>query len=244
MAQPILISRLTFYLVPCAWMTACLPFLMGRIDQRPTIKIANYSLVLSGEVSDEEQDNANLYTSRVKNKVTMIRSDIQHQRDFYCVGSNVWGLVSEKFGFDIELGFKVVSHEQGILAINLGSQKVLIPATGRFDYQPVARIPTDVVPDEEDDDLVSFDGTLVLLVRSIHQPVSRTYSFPALQDCHGTPCHNHRMTLHSLRTQRQSFFCHRRNPQWMNRKAVIWKLSQRQETQLSSASATEADWET
>ena len=109
-------------------------------------------------MSDEEQDDTTMYKTRRKNKATVIRSDILHQRDFYCVGSNVWSLVSEKFGFDIELGCKVVSREQGILAINLGSQKVLIPATGRFDYQPVVRIPTDVVPDEEDDDLVSFDG--------------------------------------------------------------------------------------
>ena len=204
---------------------------MGRTDQRPTLKIENCSLLLSGEVSDEEQDEANLYKLRGKNEVIVMRSDIQHQRDFYCVGSNVWGLISEKFGFDIELGYNVVSQEQGILSINLGSQKVRIPATGRFDYQPVTRIPTDVVPDEEDDDLVSFDGHSVLLRRSKRQPVCFPYSFPAFRDSHDTQRHSHRMIQHSLRTRRRSFSCHQRNPLRMNRKAVIWKLNKRLETQ-------------
>jgi hypothetical protein len=82
----------------------------GSIDQRLTVKIENYALLLSGEVSDEEQDDTTMYKTRRKNKATVIRSDILHQRDFYCVGSNVWSLVSEKFGSEIELGCKVVSQ--------------------------------------------------------------------------------------------------------------------------------------
>jgi hypothetical protein len=54
----------------------------------------------------------------------------------------------------VELGYKVLSQPQGGLVVDLETQKVAVPASGRFDYQPVAKKPTDVVSDE-DDDLVS-----------------------------------------------------------------------------------------
>ena len=154
MAQPGQMSSLTFYLLPCTWMTTCLSFLLGQTDQRPALKIENASLLLTGEVSDEEQEETHFYESRGRDKAITLRRDLEHERDYYCVGSNVWNLVSEKFGFDEELGYKVVSQQPGVLAVNLGTEKIPIPATGRFDYQPVARKPTDVVSDEEDDDLV------------------------------------------------------------------------------------------
>lgn len=139
-------------------MAICLPFLTGQSEERPTAKIENASLLVTGEVSDEEQDDTNMYESRGRPESSRLRTDIKHQRDFHCIGSNVWGLVSEKFGFDVELAFKVAEgRQQGILAIDLITQKVDIPVTGWFDYRPIARIPTDVVSDEEDD-LVGLDS--------------------------------------------------------------------------------------
>jgi hypothetical protein len=146
-------------------MAVCLPFLTGQTDQRPAAKIENASLLVTGEVSDEEQDDANMNGSRGNHESIRLRTDVKHQRDFHCVGANVWALVSEKFGFDVVLAFKVVDgRQQGTLAIDLITQKVAIPVTGWFDYRPVSTIPTDVVSDE-DDDLVSDKLALRTLMR-------------------------------------------------------------------------------
>lgn len=152
MAHPAQIGNLTFYLVPCPWMETCLPFLTGQTDQRPTVKIENASLLLStGEVSDEEAEETKFYGSRGRQESRELRRDIQHKSDFYCVGSHVWNLVSEKFGFDVELGYKVLMQDLNELNIDLGTQKVPIPAGGRFEYHPIPKKHTDVVSDEDDD---------------------------------------------------------------------------------------------
>lgn len=191
MSHPAQVDRLTFYMLPSSWMNACLSFLMGQTSQRPILKIENASLLSSGQVSDEEAEEETFYESRGRNaqkstqKSITLRRDLVHRSDFFCVGSNVWNLVSEKFGFDEELAYKVVSKGQGLLAVNfgIGTPEVPIPATGHFDYRSVAAQPTDVVSDEEDDDLVSQslsvmnDRTLMMdfLVLIMWFPVSGTF---------------------------------------------------------------------
>jgi hypothetical protein len=147
MSKPALAASLTFYILPCSWMVACLPFLSGRTDEKPTEKILNAPLFVTSETSGEEGKTE-----------AILRQDIVHAKDFFLVGCNAWTLLSSKFGFDIEQRLKVTTHvptctEDSTLAVNLGHQKIAIPATGRFDYLIISN---DAVSEDGDiDDLVS-----------------------------------------------------------------------------------------
>lgn len=160
MSQPLQVASLCFYIIPCMWMEACLPFLKGKTEIKPTEQICNSLLFVTTEVSDdEEKDVSNFHDLRnVPLKKPVLRRDIVHAQDFFLLGLHAWTVVSSKFGFDIEVRLKAVPHtsthhENSNLAVDLGHQKVNIPATGRFDYI-VAK--TDVVSDDEDlNDLVS-----------------------------------------------------------------------------------------
>ena len=226
-------------------MAICLPFLKGNTEERPTAKIENASFLVTGEVSDEEQDDTTMYESRVTRESNRLRTDIKHQRDFYCVGSNVWSLVSEKFGYDVELGFKVVEErQQGVLGIDLITQKVPIPVTGWFDYHPVARIPTDVVSDE-DDDLVSVKSCDCLQRSdSICSNISLwACSFPVLLDCRDIQYHNRRMTQCPLLHRLPSSSYRRLSPLAMSSRSAQWTSNNQYEIRRSNASATEVVWE-
>jgi hypothetical protein len=200
MANPGQIGSLKFYLLPCTWMEACLPFLLGQTDQRPTLKIDNASTLLlntGGAVSDEEAEESKFYEQRGKTVGVSptLRRDIVHEIDFYCVGAHVWNLISEKFGFDVELSYKVLSQPHGGLVVNLETQKVDVPASGRFDYQPVAKKPTDVVSDE-DDDLVRYHFSLAKFIyfSNFVTHLVATFSFLALPESrHHIQHRSHRM---------------------------------------------------
>ena len=160
MSQPLQATSLFFYILPCTWMEACLPFLKGKTERKPTEKIRNAVFFVTTEVSDDEEtDESKIINLRnVSPTKTVLRRDIVHAEDFFLVGSNAWTVVSNKFGFDIEVRLNAVQHasthrEDSNLAVDLGHQKVIIPASGRFNYI-VAK--TDVVSDDEElNDLVS-----------------------------------------------------------------------------------------
>lgn len=167
MARPSLCSELKYFLVPCSWMTSCLPFLLGQTDQRPTLRIGTSILLATeGTVSEDEEEEetkpsvqlherSHQRHQRLPSHQQSLRHDLHLRRDFHCVGANVWNLISEKFGYEIELGFSVVTVENSGLAIDISEtqQQILIPPTGRFDYEALS--PTDIVSDDEDD-LVRF----------------------------------------------------------------------------------------
>lgn len=152
MSQPAQAAALAIFIVPCSWMEACLPFLKGNTDQKPAQKIQNASLFISTEVSDdEEKAESDFYVQRKIAQKLALRRDIVFAQDFFLVGSNVWTLLSNKFGFDIEGRYQVVPHVSDLgtdsnLAVQLGHQMVNVPATGRFDF---VVLPTDVVSDDE-----------------------------------------------------------------------------------------------
>lgn len=153
MSQPAQAASLNFYMVPCSWMAACLPFLRGQCEERPNQKIVNAVLMVTGVSDDEEKGEQKLPVSEKVQRVWNLRSDIEHEQDFFLVGSNVWTLISEKFGYDEKLGYKVVPQPDHTLAVDLGSQKIGIPVTGRFSFDLKQ---TDVVSDDDDfNDLVS-----------------------------------------------------------------------------------------
>jgi hypothetical protein len=158
MSQPAQAASLAFYILPCSWMEACLPFLTGRTEQKPTEKILNAPLFVTSETSDEGGKTEATFDALRKADQKLLRRDIVHAQDFFLVGCNAWTLLSSKFGFDIELRLKVTTHvstrtDDSNLAVNLGHQKIVIPATGRFDYVVMS---TDAVSEDEDfHDLVS-----------------------------------------------------------------------------------------
>jgi len=163
MARPSLCSELKYFLVPCSWMSTCLPFLLGQTDQRPTLRIGTSILLATeGTVSEEEEeedtkssfqlhDRSHQRHQRLRSHQQSLRQDLHLRRDFHCVGMNVWNLISEKFGYEIEFGFSVVAIENGGLAIDIREtqQQIPIPPTGRFDYEALST--TDIVSDDEDD---------------------------------------------------------------------------------------------
>eukprot|EP00546_Thalassionema_frauenfeldii_P013290 CAMPEP_0178928376 /NCGR_PEP_ID=MMETSP0786-20121207/19862_1 /TAXON_ID=186022 /ORGANISM="Thalassionema frauenfeldii, Strain CCMP 1798" /LENGTH=1163 /DNA_ID=CAMNT_0020604219 /DNA_START=39 /DNA_END=3530 /DNA_ORIENTATION=- len=162
MARPSLCNEMKYFLVPCSWMSSCLPFLLGQNDQRPTLRIGTSTLLSTeGTVSDEEEehsktdfkprDRSNQRHHQLGSYQQSLRRDLHLGRDFHCVGINVWNLISEKFGYEIELGFPVVALENGGIAIDIPEtqQQIPIPPTGRFDYEALS--PTDIVSDDEDD---------------------------------------------------------------------------------------------
>jgi ubiquitin carboxyl-terminal hydrolase 4/11 len=172
MSQPTLINALTYYLVPSSWMLSTLPFLRGEAEQRPSQRIENTVLVLNGHISDEEHEEVS-YTQKSRHKSIDLRRDIEHQRDFYCIGSHVWNLITENFDVDIELKFPVILHGHCTLAVDLGVQRVIIPHSGRFEYNHV--VASDVVSDEEDD-LVGIELSLCLNRNTSHVPKKFPYS--------------------------------------------------------------------
>jgi len=154
MSQSNLVGDLKFYVVPCSWMEECLPFLQGKVDKRPTEKIINEPM-LSGAVSDDDDDENK--GKRVPSQAaaagsTNLRQDIVHQQDFFLVGANVWGLVSGKFGYDLQLECKASRLENNQLSIHVGDQmRVGVPASGRFAYE--TKKATDVVSEDDDDEI-------------------------------------------------------------------------------------------
>jgi hypothetical protein len=174
MSNPALNRNLEFYVIPVGWMNSCLPFLLGKTDQRPEAKIANAPLLESehpvSSSDDEEEMNERKRRLRRQrwqerqryhvdiDKSVSLRAGLVHGKDFYLIGPYAWTLLSSKFGYDVSLPRPcTVSATLSKLAVAIeGMAPVPVPPSGHFSYGSetphiVAPQPDDV---SEEDDMV------------------------------------------------------------------------------------------
>jgi hypothetical protein len=167
-------------------MNSCLPFLLGKTDQRPETKIANAPLLESehpvSSSDDEEEMNERKrrlrrqswqhrqrqHVDADKKKSISLRSGLIHEKDFYLIGANTWTLLSSKFGYDVSLPrpCRLAATESKLaVAVETRMTPVPVPPSGRFSYSESPHV---VAPQSDDvsenDDMVCKHMQLTLCI--------------------------------------------------------------------------------
>ena len=145
------IDQLRYYVVAGDWMRAVWAYLMqpgAEIPQNWRQTIANEGL-LARNVGEDGDMLVSFSTDAT------IQRNLQHQIDYFLLGSNAWGIAEAKFGCDHVLSMSCIFEESpdSRLAVVVGDRHIPIPATGRFRYehamaQPVSEDDTAASPDD------------------------------------------------------------------------------------------------
>ena len=154
------LDDLLFYIVPVDWYRRVWKLLL-----QPNANVPDDWRDQMDDLPDVQpwyHHESNAVTNETKSPwgspTTAGKSSKQHEKDFVLVGSNVWGLLSNKFGSgDSAVACHVVSlpSQDSSLAVNLpDATRIPIPGSGRFPYETFLQ-----QQDEDDkDDVAMQDG--------------------------------------------------------------------------------------
>ena len=168
MSSPSLLTldSLKFYIVPKSWFLKAWPLLTAKTHHninngwRESIgRIQNGELLnVEREVSSSEDENATadrqkkrfeqLHLRMQNNRQRVMKTGLEHTKDYFFIGPSAWLLVKEKFGYDgYELARSCSSsivNGARTIAIQLLAEEsdgsatsITIPPSGRFAYEKI-----------------------------------------------------------------------------------------------------------
>lgn len=154
------IREMSFFLVPTRWMQKSWPLLSGHsfsslnwIEeigpiQNAVLMVENAEISSSDEESNNDPQKPFMEKSRLRSRLekARLRREIDHEKDYFLLGSNAWLILKSKFGCDLELERKCVlwNRSESPIAVEVlpaedGQRAVYVPVppTGRFAYEQV-----------------------------------------------------------------------------------------------------------
>lgn len=205
-----ILDKLKFYIVPKSWFLKAWPLLTAQThdnikdgwrEEIGTIHVGELTNV-EREVSSSDDESAERQKKRFEQlhlrmaksrQQAVMKTGLEHTKDYFFLGPSAWLLVKEKFGFDgYELARYCVSNGASVLSVQLQAEEsegntatlIEIPPSGRFAYEKILLDDNNdksmLVPDEDQGNstVCIFSARLLLFSRHcLSRPVLKTNHF-------------------------------------------------------------------